>query len=68
MPFVKKRTPGEAFGWQWIDSEDIVELDEEQARALLDAPNSDFFEVPCPSIFSEVVNETPLPNRPVQRK
>jgi len=67
MPLLMKLTPGsDSLGHAWRNAGDIVEVTEEHARLLLAIPDADFVVV-ASTTFSEVVNDTPAVNRPVQR-
>lgn len=71
MPYLRKTCGGATVhGYTWANSGDVVEVSDDIARMLLAIPDADFVEVAAPlaaSTFSEVVNDTPAVNRPVQR-
>jgi hypothetical protein len=68
---LRKATPGaDSFGNVWAKADDVVEVSDEQGRTLLRIQDAGFSEVApfsVPATFSEVVNDTPAVNRPVQR-
>lgn len=70
MRYLCKRCGGSTvLGYTWAHDGAIVGVTDEHAHTLLAIPDADFIEVPAPvaATFSEVVNETPAVNRPVQR-
>lgn len=71
MPFLRKACGGATvLGYTWERNGAVVEVPDAVAHQLLAIPGADFTEVPAsevPATFSEVVNDTPAVNRPVQR-
>lgn len=71
MPFLRKECGNSSvLGYTWAHNGDVVEVTVEHARVLLAIQDADFtevFEPPAPATFSEVVNDPPAVNRPVQR-
>lgn len=70
MPFLRKLCGGcSVLGYTWATDGQVVEVTDEHARILLSIQDADYTEVPAPApaTFSEVVNDTPAVNRPVQR-
>jgi hypothetical protein len=71
VPFLRKESGGATIlGYTWESPGAVVEVPNEIAWKLLAIPDADFTEVDPPAsvtTFSEVVNDTPATNSPVQR-
>lgn len=68
MPLIRKACGGATvLGYTWAADGAVVDVADEHAAMLLSIPDGGYSVVEQSATFSEVVNDTPTVNRPVQR-